>query len=84
MGKIVPGLQQLEIKRLHKEVLGREVNTSGSEAAPYLRRSEEIPSGPIPVVVLVKRRSLNSFSLEKGIKPEHSSGNYETPESLHG
>lgn len=64
MGKIATGPQQSGSECLHEEVLRREVNTSMSGAVSYFR-SEDIPSGPIPLVILVDQlpRIIGSFQI---------------------
>lgn len=84
MGTIETGLQQSGMECLHREVLRREVNASVSEAAPYFRRSENMPSGPVTVSNLIEQMSLKTSSLGSGITSAHSFGNCEAAESLRG
>lgn len=59
-GVTATGFRQSELECFHKEVLGMEV----SEAAVNFR-SEDIPLGPISVVILVNRKNLNTSCLEE-------------------
>lgn len=54
------GLQKSEMEHVHQDPLGREFNMSISEAAPYFRRSEELNSQPLSVVILSKTLRLTS------------------------
>lgn len=47
------GLHQSRTGCFHKEVLQREVNALVSEAPPYFK-SDKMPSGCIPVIILVE------------------------------
>lgn len=82
MGTIVTGLRQSREECLYNEILRREVNTSVIEAAQYFR-SEDIPTGPTPVIILVGRWSLGKSSLESD-SSSHSFGYHETIVSLRG
>lgn len=47
------------------------MNALLTEATPYFGGSENIPSRPIPAVILVGQRSLNTSSLEEGVASAH-------------
>lgn len=71
------GLQQNKVDCLHGVTVRGAINAPVNAATRYFR-SESTSSEHKPLFILGEQRSVDAYSLEKGVVSAHSSRNHET------